>query len=112
MKRVFMLMAWAAVVLSVGVASAASPQVEAAIKSVQSVGADPAKLKTFCELNKLLEAVAEKEDPAAQKQVEELIGKLGPDFSAAWDVGDELDEASPDGQAFYAAVDALAGKCK
>src|SRR5262245_59718994 len=112
MKRVFMLMACAAVGLGAGVASAASPQVETAIKSVQAVGADPAKLKMFCELNKLLEATGEKEDPAAQKQVEELIGKLGLDFTAAWDVGDELDEASPDGQAFYAAVDALSAKCQ
>jgi hypothetical protein len=102
----------AAVMVTAATAPAASPSVDLAIKAIEAVGSDPAKLKTFCELNKLLQSTGDKEDPAAQKQVEELVAKIGPEFSAAWDVGDELDEGSEDGQEFYAAVDTLAEKCK
>jgi hypothetical protein len=106
------LAACAAAIMLSGAATAASPQVETAIKSVQAVGNDAGKLKLFCDLNKLLQEAGDKEDPATQKQIEDLITKIGADFGAAWDVGDELDENSPDGQAFYAAVDTLAEKCQ
>ncbi|HEY7550510.1 MAG TPA: hypothetical protein VH913_13475 [Hyphomicrobiaceae bacterium] len=102
---------WAAALLGAGAAPAASPQVDAAIKAIQAVGNDGEKLKLFCQLNKLLQEAGDKEDPATQKQIEDLVTKIGSDFGAAWDVGDELDENSPDGQEFYAAVDTLADKC-
>jgi hypothetical protein len=104
--------AFALAVLGAGVAPAASPQVDTAIKAIQTVGNDPEKLKLFCQLNKLLQEAGDKEDPDAQKQIEDLVTKIGSDFGAAWDVGDELDESSPDGQEFYAAVDTLADKCQ
>ena len=103
---------FAAAALGAGSAPAASPQVDLAIRAVQAVGNDPGKLKLFCELNKLLQAAGEKEDAAAQKQIEDLVAQIGPDFSAAWDIGDELDENSEDGQEFYEAVDTLAEKCQ
>jgi hypothetical protein len=116
MKRIVMaglgLGAGVAFVLTAGAAPAASPSVDLAIKAIEAVGSDPAKLKMFCELNKLLQSTGDKEDPAAQKQVEDIVSKMGPDFSAAWDIGDELDESSEDGQEFYGAVDTLAEKCK
>jgi hypothetical protein len=102
--------ACAAAVLGAGIVWAASPQVEQAIKAVEAVGNDPGKLKLFCDLNKLLQGDADDQD--TQKQIEDIVGQIGPDFSAAWDVGDELSESSPDGQAFYAAVDSLADKCQ
>ena len=102
----------AALSVAAGVTLAASPQVETAIKSIEAVGNDAGKLKLFCDLNKLLQEAGDKEDAATQKQIEDLITKIGSDFGAAWDVGDELDENSPDGQAFYAAVDTLAEKCQ
>lgn len=110
--RAVCLGACAALVLGAGVVTAASPQVDLAIKAVEAVGSDPGKLKLFCELNKLLQAAGEKEDSAAQKQIENLVAQIGPDFSAAWDIGDELDENSEDGQEFYEAVDTLAEKCQ
>jgi hypothetical protein len=110
MKRI--LIAGAAVIIGASTLPAASPAVDLAIKTIESVGADPAKLKIFCSLNKVLQESGEKDDPASQKQVDDLVAQLGADFSAAWDVGDELDENSADGQAFYGAVDALAEKCK
>jgi hypothetical protein len=100
----------AAVVLGAGAAPAA-PQVDAAIKAVEAVAADPAKLKLFCDLNKLLLSAGDSDDPETQKQVEAIVAKMGPHFSAAWDVGEELDENTPEGREFYGAVDALADKC-
>jgi hypothetical protein len=114
MKRIVMasLGACAAAALGAGAAPAATPQVDLAIKAVQAVGNDPARLKLFCEFHKLLQSVGDKEDDAAQKQIEDLVTKIGPDFSAAWDIADELDENSEDGQEFYDAVDTLAEKCQ
>ena len=106
------LLACAALMLAAGAAPAASPQVDTAIKAIEAVGSDAGKLKLFCELNKLLQEAGDKEDAETQKQIEDLITRIGADFGAAWDVGDELDENSPDGQAFYAAVDTLAEKCQ
>lgn len=110
MKRI--LFACVAVAISAGAVPAASPAVELAIKTIEAVANDPARLKTFCELNKILQESGDKEDPAIQKQIEDLVAKLGPEFTAAWDIGDDLDENSEDGQEFYGAVDALAEKCK
>ena len=114
MKRILVvgLGLWAAAAVGAGAVSAASPQVDLAIKAVQAVGNDAAKLKLFCEFHKLLQSTGEKEDEAVQKQIEDLVTKIGPDFSAAWDIADELDENSDDGQEFYDAVDTLAEKCK
>ena len=114
MKRIVMaaVATFAAAAVGASVAPAASPQVNLAIKAVQAVGSDPAKLKLFCEFHKLLQSTGEKEDEAVQKQIEDLVTKIGPDFSAAWDIADELDENSADGQEFYDAVDTLAEKCQ
>jgi hypothetical protein len=114
MKRIVMasLAGCAVAVLGAGVAPAASPQVDLAIKAVQAVGNDPARLKAFCEFHKLLQAIGDKDDDASQKQIEDLVAKIGPEFSAAWDVAEELDENSEDGQEFYDAVDTLAEKCQ
>jgi len=106
------LAACVAAVLGTGVATAASPQVALAIKAVQAVGNDPARLKLFCEFHKILQSVGDKEDEATQRQIEDLVTRIGPDFSAAWDIADELDENSDDGQEFYDAVDTLAEKCQ
>jgi hypothetical protein len=110
MKRI--LIACVAIAVGAGTVPAASPAVDLAIKTIESVGADAGKLKIFCNLNKLLQDAGDKDDPAIQKQIDDLVTQLGPDFSAAWDIGDELDENSPDGQEFYGAVDTLAEKCR
>ena len=110
MKRI--LIACVAVAVGTSTVPAASPAVDLAIKTIESVGADAGKLKIFCNLNKLLQESGDKDDAAIQKQIDDLVTQLGPDFSAAWDIGDELDENSPDGQEFYSAVDMLAEKCK
>jgi hypothetical protein len=110
MKRI--LMAYLAFVLGACAVLAATPEVAAAIKTIQSVAGDPGKLKLFCALNDALQTAGEKEDPVIEKQLEGIIKQLGSEFEAAWDLGNELDEDSPDGMEFFEAVDALADKCK
>jgi len=103
---------FAAAALGAGSAPAASPQVDLAIRAVQAVGNDPAKLKLFCEFHKVLQSAGEKENEAVQKQIDDLVTRIAPNFSAAWYVAEELDEDSEDGQEFYDAVDTLAEKCQ
>jgi hypothetical protein len=62
---------------------AASPQIEAAITVIQTVGTDTNRLKTFCEL----------------------------DFRQVWDTAESIDPASEDGKALHAALDRLSERC-
>jgi hypothetical protein len=109
MKRI--LIACVAVGLSTMAASAASPQIDAAIKTLTALGDDPAKLQTFCALNKVMQALGDKQDPAAEKQIEAYFDQLGDEFEAAWTAGEGLDENSPDGKEYAAALEALEDKC-
>jgi hypothetical protein len=114
MKRA---LAASVVVLSLvsGAAFAASPKVDAAVKTFSSIGSDSAKLAQLCDLFKKMEAVeAEPDDKKAQemeKQIDAQITSLGADFQAAWDLQAEIDAESADGKAYFAAADELAGKC-
>lgn len=94
-----------------GPALAADPKVDSAIKVFKTVSADAAKLKTFCEMTKVMQQAGEKEDKAADAKVDGLMKKLGADFEKAWAAGDGLTETSADGKAFNAAMDDLMGKC-
>src|SRR5262249_29025363 len=100
-----------AVVLVMGLlampAHAASPEVEAAIKTIRAVAADPNLQKTFCALL----AADEKDDPNAKAAIDGYIKQLGSKFQSAWDVLERLDEHSPDGQAASAVLDELDDKC-
>jgi hypothetical protein len=90
---------------------AASPQVEQAIKTFRTLGADSAKLDTFCTMIKALDAADEKEDDAEDAKVTALVKQLGPDFEAAWRTADDVEEDSEDGKALNAAIDEVMAKC-
>jgi hypothetical protein len=105
------LIAGLALCLVAAPALGASPKIEAAIKVYKAVGANPGKLRTYCEMAKLIEQMGDKQDAAAEAQIDRLMGQLGTDFQAAWEAGDGLDENSPDGRALYAAMDELEDKC-
>jgi hypothetical protein len=92
-------------------ALAASPQVEAAVKVFQAVGADPNRLKTFCELMEIEEEMGEKDAPALNTQMDKLLDQLGADFKGAWSAAEEIDGESPDGKVVNAALDRLKDKC-
>jgi hypothetical protein len=92
-------------------ALAASPKVEAAVRTFRAVAADPAKLRTYCAMAKVMERMGEKEDKAAEAEVDRYLQQLGADFQTAWDAAEGLDENSADGKVYFAAVDELEGKC-
>jgi hypothetical protein len=111
MKRIVMVGIAACAALVLGVTNVPAQSIDDAVKIIESVGADAAKLKQFCELNKLVESAGEKEDPATEKKIEDAVEALGGEFAAAWEVGEKTDEKSPEGKRFYDAVAALAEKC-
>src|SRR5436189_6005683 len=92
-------------------AFATSVQVEAAIKVFQAVGADANRLKTFCELMEIEEEMREKDGPALNTEIDKLLDQLGPDFKAAWNTAEGIDDNSPDGKVLNAALDRLEDKC-
>ena len=91
---------------------AASPKIDAAVKVFQTVSADPAKLKTFCEMSKAMDEAGEKGTPEAEAKIDVLMKQLGSDFETAWNAGDDLDENSPDGKVLNTALDDLSTKCR
>jgi hypothetical protein len=105
------LLACAVVCLTAVTASAADPKVDSAIATFKQVEGDPAQLAIFCEMSDVADAMGDKEDAAAEAKIDGYLEQLGPDFEAAWDTSDEVDENSPDGKLLDAAIEALADKC-
>ena len=92
-------------------ALAASPKVEAAVRTFKAVAADSGKLRTYCAMAKVMERMGEKEDKAAEAEIDRYLQQLGPDFQTAWDAADGVDENSADGKVYFAAIDDLEQKC-
>jgi hypothetical protein len=93
------------------IALAASPQVEAAVRTFRAVAADPAKLKTFCDMMQVEEQIGENENSPLNAQLDRLLDQLGPEFQATWEAVGDADESSPDGRLLSAAVDRLSERC-
>ena len=109
MKRV--VSAVVAVCLATVPALAASPKIDAAVKTFKAVGGDPGKLKTFCDMSKVMDAMGEKQDAASEAKIQGFMKQLGSDFETAWGAAEDLNETSPDGKAYNAALDELSSKC-
>lgn len=92
-------------------ALAASPKIDAAVKTFQAVGGNPGKLKTFCDMTKAMDAAGEKSTPEADAKIEGFMKQLGADFETAWNAVEGVDDNSADGKAYNTALDDLAGKC-
>jgi hypothetical protein len=95
-------------------AVAVSDNVAAAVKTIEQVGNDPAKLKTYCEMSKLMSTGDDEDESKAEaldKQMQGYMKELGTDFEAAFEAGADLDPDSEDGKAYDAALDGLDGKC-
>lgn len=92
-------------------AFAAAPKIDAAVKTFKALSADQGKMKTFCEMSKVMAAAGEKEDKAADAKIDGLMKQLGPDFEKAWAAGDDLTETSPDAKVYQTAMDDLMNKC-
>jgi hypothetical protein len=90
---------------------AASPKIEAALKTFKAVAADSAKLKTFCDMSTAMDTAADKKDKGAAAKANTLMKQLGPEFETAWNAGEGVDDASADGKVFVAGMDELYDKC-
>jgi hypothetical protein len=96
-------------------ALAASAAVDTAVKAFDQVAADPGKLKTYCEMVKLMGSSEDDQDDAKSaeldKQMQGYMKELGSDFESAYEAGADLDPDSEDGKAYDAALDKLDAKC-
>jgi hypothetical protein len=106
----------AAVALSVITtpALAASPRVEAAIKVLQAIGSDPAKLAKYCKVVQIVEDLQDRIDQLEVRIAASLDEALGADFKAAREAVKKIEdeeEESPDSKALNAAMDDLSDKC-
>ena len=109
-----MLAALALCGLFVPPALAASASVEAATKTFEAVGNDPAKLKIYCDMSKLMSTGDDEDESEAEaldKQMQGYMKELGSDFEAAFEAGADLDPDTDDGKAYDAALDGLDTKC-
>jgi hypothetical protein len=91
--------------------SAADAKVDSAIKVFKQTEVDAGKIKTYCEMTKTMDAAGDNEDAATDAKIDDYLQQLGPDFTTAWNTGQEMDENSPDAKAFGAALDELGSKC-
>ena len=100
--------------LAASAALAADPKIEAAIKTFEQVAADDAKLKTYCAMNKLMADIGDDDAKAqaAEGQMDGYMKELGADFEAAMAAGEQLDEKSPDLNAYDTAITKLDEKCQ
>jgi hypothetical protein len=103
--------ACAAAYFSAGLAFAADAKIEAAAKTFRAVGADTVKLAKYCTLVKAMDALGEKANADADPKIISLVKQIGPDFEAAWNTGEGLDDQSADAKFLQAALDELDGKC-
>jgi hypothetical protein len=101
----------AVVCLGAIAAYAADAKVDTAVATFKATEADPAKVKTFCEMSKVMDAAGEKEDDATDAKIDGYMKALGADFETAWNAGEGVDENSADGKKLGAALDELETKC-
>lgn len=93
---------------------AADTKVADAVKTFEQVAADPAKVKAYCDMNKIMNDAGDDEQKAqaAEPQIDALMKVLGPEVEAALSTGDGLDEKSPDFQTYDEAISKLDEKCQ
>lgn len=103
-----------ALCLSTGAAFAADAKIEAAVKTFEQLAGDAAKIKTYCEMNKLMNDIGDDDAKAqaAEAQMDAFMKDLGPDVEAALQAGDSLDDKSPDLPAYDQAITKLDEKCQ
>ncbi len=102
------------IAIAPGGATAASPQIEAAIKTLAKIPADAAKFETYCNLLGEMEGVPETDtakSEALEGQLDDVIESYGADVVQAWDLASETDPDTDDGKAVAAAFEAMEDKC-
>ncbi len=88
-------------------------------KVVAAIQADKAKVKTYCDMQKLYDQSYEASDKKDEKKAEELGKKadelrkqLGPDYEKIDAAAQDIDPESKEGQEFYAAFEPLDKACQ
>ncbi len=109
MKRAVLMTA--ALCMTAAAALAADTKIDTAIATFQSVAKDPGKMKLYCEMSAIMDKGGDDPDAATEAKIDDYVKQLGPEFQSAWDVGDDVDENSPDGKRLDAALDELADQC-
>jgi hypothetical protein len=102
------------IVIAPGDVTAASPPVEAAIKTLDKISADTAKFTSYCNLLGDLESVPDTDAAkyeALEGQLDAVIDSYGAEVVQAWDTLSEVDPETDDGKAIAAAFEVLEGKC-
>jgi hypothetical protein len=100
-------------------APAPKPSMADVQKLVQTISADPAKLKAYCDMGK----VQEQMEPAMKKndkktidalgaKIDALSQQIGPDYIKVMDGLDSVDPSSAEGKKFGALFDPLIKQCK
>jgi hypothetical protein len=83
-------------------------------KNLEAVTSDAAKVTAYCAMSKKMDEVGddEKKAEAAGDEIDGYFAKLGDDFEAAWDAGQDAADGSPEANAMDEAMTALDAKCK
>jgi len=92
-------------------ALAADNKVDSAVATFKAVENDAGKLKIFCEMTATMDKAGDNPDAATDAKIDGYMKQLGPDFAAAWNAGEGLDEKSPEGKKLDEAMDELGKKC-
>jgi hypothetical protein len=85
---------------------------------LDKISADPAKVKTYCDLNKVNQAMStvdekdEKKMTTLGEQADKLMAQLGPEYGKIMDGLDSVDENSAEGKQYAALFTGLDAKCK
>jgi hypothetical protein len=112
MKRIIVAAALGCV-LAYPAAAAVSPNVQAAIKTINALAANAGQMKGFCAIMKEMESAGD--DEAKMKPIEAklqaFMQKLGPAYESALKLAEEANPDSEDGKAIQAALDQLDAKC-
>ena len=100
------------------VAIAAKPTKADVVKVVQTISADKAKLKTYCDMAKIEEQMSKLDEKKDAKKLEELgkqldamSQKLGPDYVKLMEGMQEVDPDSAEGKELIAAFEPLDKQC-
>jgi hypothetical protein len=100
-------------------ANAPKPTMADVQKLVQTIGADKAKVKAYCDIGKLQEQMEQAEQKKDTKTVDALGTKadalakqLGPDYERVMGGLEQLDPGSPEGKRYSTAFQPLFKQCR
>ncbi len=103
----------AALAIGPGGALAASPDVAAAIKTLEAIPADTEKFAAYCNVLGEMEAASDDEATydALEDKLDAAVDAFGPEVAAAWEKISQVDSETDDGKAVTAAFETIEGKC-